>query len=101
MKLLTKEIEKKLPKLYATDGQKDKDVIFKVFDPCSAVTWYILEGEKREDGDWEFFNYMTGVEFPEYGYVTLSQLEEFRNVLGIGLERDMYFEIGTPLQEVI
>ena len=91
MKLLTKEIIKKLPALRSTDGipHDKRKVICKFFHPMSSYTWYCLEGEKNEDGDWEFFGLVRGHE-KELGYFTLSQLESVR-VRGLGIERDMYF----------
>ena len=51
MKLLTKEIERKLEKrpLYSTDGQKTKEVIVKFFNPCGAGRWYVCEGERQDE----------------------------------------------------
>ena len=51
MKLMTKEIEKKLLKTEtgSTLGNMDAEVIVKYFNPCGAGTWLITEGEKLED----------------------------------------------------
>ena len=44
MKLLTKELEKKLPALYAQDGKgKDAVAYAKFFHPFSNWTWYATE----------------------------------------------------------
>lgn len=85
MKLLTKAIEKTLPALYATDGQKEKKVQVKFFTPFSNWTWYVFEGEKQEDGDYLFFGLVEGHE-TEMGYFTLSELSSSGLV-----ERDRYF----------
>ena len=37
-----------------------------------------------------------GMGFPELGYVSLRELEEVR-VVGLGIERDLYFEAEFPL----
>lgn len=74
MKLLTKQIEAKLAKypLYSQDGRgDDADIICKFFNPSGAGTWYVLEGEQRPDGDWEFFGIVDILE-REYGYFMLS-----------------------------
>ena len=93
MKMLTKKIESDLAKypLYSQDGKgKDAVVICKFFNPCGAGTWYVLEGEKQENGDWMFFGIVDLYE-REYGYFTLSQLQEVRLPFGLKIERDMHF----------
>lgn len=95
MKLITKEIEKKLPKIYETDGipVEEKTVIVKFFCPWSSWTWYAVEGNKLENGDWEFFGLVEGFE-KEWGYFNLSELESIRGVAGLRIERDRHF--GNP-----
>ncbi|GAI78968.1 unnamed protein product [marine sediment metagenome] len=89
MKLLTKDIEKKLPALYSQEEVSNPKIIVKFFHPLSDWSWYVTEGEKVENGDWRFFGLVDGFE-KELGYFHLSQLEEVK-VKGIGVERDMYF----------
>jgi len=98
MKLLTQEIIKKMPALYATDGApKDKrEIVVKFFTPDSNWTWYVLEGEKQGD-DWLFFGLVDGHE-KELGYFTLNELLTVRGGLGLPIERDMYFS-GRMLSE--
>ena len=48
MKLLTKELEKKLPSLYAQDGKGDEAIAYaKFFDPCGSWTWYVTEYDPK------------------------------------------------------
>lgn len=100
MKLLTKEIEKKLEKnpLYSHDGElENAKVIVKFFNPYGIGTWLITEGEKQEDGDWLLFGYCHLYEW-EWGYVSLKELEDLKiNVFGqtMGIERDMYMRNAT------
>ena len=89
MKLLTKEIEAKLPKLYSQEKVKDPKIVVKFFHPMSSWTWYTIEGEEIEDGDWRFFGMVHGHE-KELGYFHLSQLESVK-VMGLGIERDKFF----------
>lgn len=91
MKLITKEIEKKLlnTPLYSTDGSIIKDVLVKFFNPCGAGTWYVFEA-KKNGNDWEFFGLVDLYE-KELGYFTLSELESIRLPFGLSIERDMYF----------
>ena len=93
MKLLTKEIEKKLLKnpYGSHDGEGyDAKVIVKFFNPCGAGTWLITEGEKLTNGDWELYGYCHIHEW-EWGSVLLSSLEKYRDPrFGLGIERDRY-----------
>lgn len=94
MKLITKEIERKLEKapIYSKDGQgKDAEIICKFFTPWGNWSWYVLEGEKAENGDWTFYGYVDS-DFPEYGYFTLSDLESVVGPFGLKIERDLHFE---------
>lgn len=94
MKVITKAIEKDFSRypLYSQDGKgKSAHVIVKLFCPFHAGTWYVLEGSKQPDGDYEMFVLYTCGREKEYGYQLLSEL--FRT-FGRWLERDMYFS-GT------
>jgi hypothetical protein len=94
MKLLTDEIKEKLPALYAQEKDCDPMVYVKYFDPTGSWTWYALEGEETEEGDFLFFGYVAGFE-PELGYFTLSQLRTAKKGLTglprLPIERDLYF----------
>jgi len=99
MKLLTKEIENKIPPMDTTNEDNPK-IVVKFFHPLSSWSWYVIEGQKqykyiegkKHFDDWLFFGYVKGLE-GELGYFSLSQLES----IGM-IERDRYFE-GT-LEEV-
>ena len=90
MKLMTKEIEKQLPELYSTDGMKEHKVIVKFFTPDANWTWYVFEGEKMANGDYEFFGLVDGI-YPELGSFWLSDLQAVRGGLGLPVERDLHF----------
>lgn len=93
MKLLTKAIENRLAKtpLCSTEKLTEKPIIVKFFTPDGAWSWYAVEGEKKENGDWEFFGLVDGLE-KEWGYFHLSELQSIRGRLGLPVERDMYFD---------
>ena len=103
MKLLTEELRKQLPPLYSQEHEPDPLVICKFFHPLSPWTWYAYEGSPvdangyydtdKEKVDFVFFGWVNG-DFPELGYFSLSELESV-NVLGLGIERDLYF---TPMR---
>ena len=100
MKLMTKAIEKSIPALYATDGVKEKKVAVKFFAPWSNWTWYAVEGEKLENGDWKFFGLVEGFE-KEYGYFLLSELEAVKGPWGLKIERDRGFKGKVNGTEVL
>ncbi len=96
MKLMTKELAQKLPKIKSTDGQGGNAmVVLKIFDPCGSGTWYITE----YDGKDELFGLVTGLGEDELGYISLEELSCVRNRIGLPLERDLYWT-PKPLKEV-
>ena len=104
MKLLTKEIRKKIPKLYSQDGKGDKAIVHvKFFTPWSFWTWYATEGEPvlDENGneiDFHFFGYVEGLE-NELGYFSLNEIRSVRGPGGLRIERDKFF-VPKPLKEI-
>ena len=95
MKLLTKEITKKLPALYSSEKSKDPVAVVKFFTPDSSWTWYASEYDPETR---TFFGLVDGHE-KELGYFSLDELESVRGPLGLPIERDRYWE-PTPLSEL-
>ena len=89
--LLTKELRKQFPKLYATEGipTEEKKVIAKFFTPDSNWTFYAVEF----DQDDTFFGLVDGFE-REWGYFSLKELQGIRGKFGLPVERDRHF--GQP-----
>jgi len=88
MKLLTKEIRKKLPLLYAQEIKGGDAIAYvKFFTPDSSWTWYATEF----DGKDTFFGLVDGHE-KELGYFMLSELQSARGPLGLPIERDLYWK---------
>ena len=95
MKLLTKEIRRKLPPLYAQEGKGGKAMVHvKFFTPDSNWTWYATEF----DGEDTFFGLVDGHE-KELGYFSLKELESVKGPMGLPIERDLYFKPKT-LEEI-
>jgi hypothetical protein len=94
MKLLTEEIRRRLPALYATEKDKDPIIQVKFFTPWSNWTWYATEF----DGEDSFFGLVEGFE-TEWGYFSLSEIEAIRGPGGLCIERDLYFE-PRPVSEL-
>jgi hypothetical protein len=87
VQLLTNELRRKLPPLYAAEHEADPLVVCKFFTPDSNWTWYAIEF----DGEDTFFGLVHGLE-KELGYFSLSELGSTRGPLGLPIERDLYFE---------
>ena len=95
MHLMTDDIKARLLANWENEGADHKPVV-KFFDPCGAATWLITE-MSAEDNDFLFGLCDLGMGFPELGYVRLSELESVQGRLGLGIERDLYFEGRFPI----
>ena len=91
MKLMTKAIEKAMPAIMSTDDipLEEKTVVAKFFTPDSNWTWFVFEGDKHPNGDWEFFGMVHGM-YNEMGSFMLSELEATTGPLGLHIERDRH-----------
>ncbi len=95
MKLLTKEIENKLPKLYSQE-EKGMEAIAQVkfFSIANNWRWFATEF----DGEDTFFGLVQGFE-NELGYFSLSELQSVK-FMGIpAIERDINWK-PKPLKEI-
>lgn len=102
IKLMTKEIERKLKKNHEknekSEGQLDFKPVLKVFGGA-ACTWLFSEYDENRD---LFFGLCDiGQGFPELGYVSRVELEslDFHPPFNLGVERDKYFEAEKTLSE--
>jgi Protein of unknown function (DUF2958) len=87
MELLDGEQSAALPQLRATEDLSDDAIaVVKFFTPDANWTWWATEF----DGNDLFFGLVSGFEV-EYGYFSLSELEQIRGVLGLPVERDLYY----------
>lgn len=106
MKLMTKEIEKRLERHpFYSSGSKgmESEVIVKFFAPIGAATWLITEGQRQDNGDWLLYGYCC-LHYGEWewGYVLLSELESIvLRPFGIGIERDRYILKGSVVRDCI
>ncbi len=93
MQLLTKELREKIPALYSQENEIDPMVYIKFFDPTGSWTWYVTEGEERDE-DFLFFGFVIGHD-AELGYFTLNQLTSAKRgrvgYWALPIERDLYF----------
>ena len=90
MKLLTKELEERFTKVGDQQNESNPLVIAKFFNPTGAGTWWATEYDPERKC---FFGYVSifGDESDEWGDFSLSELEDYRGPLGLGIERDLYF----------
>jgi len=88
MKLLTKELIAKIPKMYETEHlePEDKMIHAKLFTPWTTWTWYIIEFDEVD----QCFGFVKGHE-SEFGYFSIRELEAITGPYGLGVERDRYF----------
>ena len=95
MKFITNEIERRLLENGRRPDEDHRPVV-KFFNPCGAATWLITQMDPDES-DILFGLCDLGFGFSELGSVRLSELESARGPLGLGIERDLYFEARYPL----
>ena len=97
MKLLTKEIARKLPSIRATENQGMQAIAqVKFFSPWSDWTWY---GVEYDPASKTFYGMVDGFA-REMGLFELGELESVTGPFGLKIERDMYFE-PTKLSELL
>lgn len=100
MKLITKEIEKRLEKypLYSQDGKKKEAIAVAKFFLCvGAWTWFILEADLQNNLAYGVV--ISGNGEAEYGYISLTELQGIRTRGGLTIERDISFS-PTPLKDI-
>ncbi len=72
----------------------------KLFNPAGAATWLLTEIDPEDDDvAWGLCD--LGMGFPEFGTVSLSELESFIGRAGLRIERDRYFEAKAPISRYI
>jgi hypothetical protein len=101
MKLITKEIENKTPKLYTNEDKTAEQtmVIAKFFNPYGCQTWWMTEYDPEQKLAFGYCD--LGFGCPELGYFSIAELEEIRVKPFNGkIERDIHFTPCT-LQSVM
>lgn len=102
MILLTEEIKRLLPPLYANEDRNKADikVPLKIFDPGGRFTFYATEYD-GEDTLFGFCRSPLGEDCDELGYASLVELQSVKNTFGIGMERDINWNPETTLEQVL
>lgn len=98
MQLLTKQLQRTLPSISASDEVADPIVRAHFFNPSGVGDWYIVAGEPS-GGDYLLFG-LCDLGYPELGYVSLNELASVRcPPFGLGVERDKFWS-PKPLSQV-
>ena len=96
MKLITKEIGRKLDKQWSAENPKP---VLKLFFPLGHATWLIAARDPRmEDRLYGLCD--TGQGTPEIGTVLLSEIQSIA-INGFRIERDRHFETDLTLLECL
>ena len=89
MKLLTKELLKKLPPIgHSIETKEEPQAIVKWFTPDSNWTWYVAEYNPENGMCWGLVD---GFE-KEFGFFTIDEIQKLKGPLKLPIERDMWFE---------
>ena len=96
---MTKALEKRFAKVGRQEKVEDPIIIAKFFNPTGRGNWFATEYNPK---DKIFFGYVSlfGDYCDEWGSFSLSELEDYKGQLGLGIERDLGFE-ETKSSEII
>ena len=90
MKLFTKAQREKLLANGTRRGADHKPVV-RLFNPTGAGTWLLTELDPDHPDDYGFGLADLCMGFPELGDIGIREIAEFRGLMGLGIERDLYF----------
>lgn len=76
--------------------ERDHFPVVKLFTPDASATWLLTECDPDEP-DRLFGLCDLGSNYPEMGYVSLSEILQLRGRLGLPIERDQHFVADKPL----
>jgi hypothetical protein len=80
----------------ALANERDPFPVLKLFTPDANATWLVTECDPDEP-DRLFGLADLGLNFPELGWFSLSEIKEIRGRLGLPVERDAAFVANKPL----
>jgi hypothetical protein len=88
VKLITEALKRRFAKVGRQDDKEENVIVIaKFFTPDSSWTWFALEYEEETN---VCFGFVIGP-FPELGYFSIEELEGVRGLLGLPVERDLYW----------
>ena len=95
MKLITQTLKERFAQIGRQDQKQDPIVVAKFFDPAGSASWWVTEYDPETNC---CFGYVTGLQFDEWGYFSVNELEAIRRPFGLGIERDRHFQ-ETPISK--
>lgn len=85
----------------AADSSFDPEPVVKLFTPDAGATWLMTRAEPYGDDLMLYGLSDLGLGCPEYGPTLLFELAAFRGILGLPVERDLFFEPRQPISRYI
>lgn len=87
----SKEEIERIPKLYEQDGEHTADKFVYLHFFVGSCDWYITEF----DGENDFFGFaiLGDPEMAEWGYISFTELKEFKGQYGLEVDTDKHWEI--------
>ena len=83
-----------------TPDELDPLPVVKLFNPCGAATWLLTEIDPDDHSvAWGLCD--LGMGCPEFGTVSLTELQAYRGRFGLGIERDRHFAADKPISDYI
>lgn len=93
MKLLTEELKARFAAIGSQANERDPLVIAKFFDPVGSATWLATEYESEHNICLGYVkDLVPGAWNDEWGTFSIDELEAIKRPLGLGIERDVYFQ---------
>ena len=72
-----KEYGIELPNLKNVDDDENPLIVARFYGVRSNGEWYVLGGEKLDNGDYYLFGYVKGLIEDELGFFTINQITDF------------------------
>ena len=88
MKLMTKEIKEKATEQFDKGSDMEQMVVAKFFDPMGSWRWFLMNMDKDGDYCWGIVDGNA----VEMGSFSMRELQSIQLPLGLGIERDKFFE---------
>ncbi|HAQ69838.1 MAG TPA: hypothetical protein DCR48_02580 [Flavobacteriales bacterium] len=88
MKLITETLKKRFAEVGRQEGSKDPIVVAKFFNPMGSGNWWATEYDPERN---VCFGYVSGLQFDEWGYFSIEELEALKLPFGLTIERNIHF----------
>lgn len=88
MKLINDELIAKFAEIGRQEVE-DPIVIAKFFNPCGRQSWFATEFDPDSKIFYGFVS-LFGDDCDDWGDFSLEELEDFKGLMGLGIERDLY-----------